>query len=605
MKGEPFTAGYGDFVRAYLRYEHSAAPKVFERLRARLNMLQFLEAGFRELGREADITLLTPDVLNKAVEVAGRGAAVSKYQRASSLQKFLRFCSDHHLLAAPFTWRHGVRKPKEIGDRLGEEFAKRRAARLPGPQALDALARVFREPTCFRDEVFGAVAALCLCVPIRIHEVLQLRTDCLCEELRTDTEQGKVNALGIRVWPGKGNPPAVKWIPDLMAGLAREAVARLLSVCGDARTIAAAYEEAPATLYWPPALAGSRRADWLRGEDLESLTGVNKVNAWASSNGVRRRGGTFPYSAPDVERVILCQIPKDFPLHNGHPGHPYSRALILVRKGSLRADALRGGSNTMFEPASIDAFNAWLGGAADGRLSVFERYGASNEDGSPIRLTSHGFRHWLNDIAHRRGIPALSIAEWSGRDPSQNKFYDHQTPQQFRDQLLDLSIRAGGIGPVFDASDAAPEPRLITRGEFLSAQIGSAHQTDLGVCIHDYSLLPCQKFGDCIGCEENLFVKGDREHRASVSAVRERTAAQLEAARLALEDGDFGADLWARDHVKKLRRLDEVIGIHDDGAIPDGRLVSMPGTGSDTEVSMALRSGAATAPLREGYDRGG
>ena len=243
----------------------------------------------------------------------------------------------------------------------------------------------------------------------------------------------------------------------------------------------------------------------------------------------------------------------------------------------------------MFEPIGIDAYGAWLSGGTRHKKSVLERYGFVPADALADPLTSHGFRHWLNDIAHRRGMSAMDIAHWSGRDPAQNSYYDHQTPAQFQAQLRDLAEKGGGIGPLFEAGNTLPDNALISRTEFLASQIGSAHQTDLGACLHDYSLLPCQRFGDCLGCEENVFIKGDPKHQAGIEERQALTTMQLETARAAMLDGDYGADLWVQDHETTLRRLALVLSIHCDASIPSGTLVNLPADGRDTELSMAMR----------------
>jgi hypothetical protein len=593
VSGEPFPADFGQFARAFIRYQHSAAPMVYERLASRLLALRYIDAAFRSLERPSDIPSISSDVMFEAVRIAGEGVtAMPRYQRATILLQMFEFFGERRFLASPFAWKHGIRKPKDATERVGEAFDRRRSKKIPSRSALHGLALAFRDPQNARDDLLSAVTAICLCVPIRIHEALQLRSDCVVSEERRDGQGGTVAAFGIRVWPGKGNAPQVKWVPDMMVDLAREAVDRLRGRGDEARAIADWYIEHPDCIYLPPGSEHLRDEPYIDRDVMADLVGYSGGVQWARMFGLEgvKRGATKRLSYPfaDFERAVLSQLPNDFPNHNGHRNQPYSESLVVVRKGSLRADTVGRGSRIMFEAVSIDMMKQWLGGNPP-IGSVFERYGATNEDGSPIRLTSHGFRHWLNDVAHRQGLGAMDIAHWSGRDVSQNRYYDHQTPQEFQEQFLKLSRQAGGIGPVFEAADALPDSTPISRAEFLAAQIGSAHQTDLGACIHDYSLLPCQKSGNCLECEENVFVKGDRKHAAAIGERRALTAAQLEAARSALADGEFGADLWVQDHEAKLVRLDVMLSVHRDGSVPDMTLVSLPANGSDTEVSLALR----------------
>ncbi len=591
--GSPLSEPFGTYVRAFLRYQHAAAPMVYERLQARLIALGHIEAAFTSLGRTADICALSADVLTAAVRIAGTGVGGAvRYQRAMTIQSVYSFCREHGFISAPFTWKHGVRKADDVQERIGDAFAKRRAEKLPSRKALDMLALAYCEPKELRDALFSAVTAICICAPIRLHEVLQLQTDCGCDETRRNERGDTVPAFGLRVLPGKGNAPQVKWLADVMQELGREAVEKLRAASEQARVIAAWYIANPTKMYLPADMAHLRGASHIGAAALSNLVGTATPWKWAKSNGLsavqltEEKGSSYVFA--DLERSVLAQLPKDFPLHNGHPSLPYSQSLILVRRGCLRADTLGEGSRVMFEPLSINAYGMWLSGKVD-RPSVFERYGFTEADGSAIEQTSHGFRHWLNDTAHREGLGAMDIAHWSGRNPAQNKYYDHQTPAQFHDQWRDMVAKAGGIGPVFEAADALPDTAPISRAEFLKSHLGAAHQTELGACIHDYSLLPCQKHGDCLNCEENVFIKGDPVHLGEIARRHDVTAAQLAVARSAMDDGDYGADLWVQDHETSLAKLALMLSTHSDASIPDGKVVNLPGAGADTEVSLAMR----------------
>lgn len=602
VSGTPFEEPFGDFARAFIRYQHSVAPVVFERLKARLRALSYLDAAFRSLNRASDITTLSADVLFAAVRIGGeRVQGAARYQRAAMLQAIFEFCRDRGFLATPFVWKHGVRKAPDVTERIGDDFAERRAAKVPGRKAIDILALAYCKPTNFRDRMLSAVTAICMCVPIRIHEVLQLKVDCGCEGERRNGEDAMVPAFGFRVFPGKGNLPQIKWVPDIMADLGREARNRLRDIGAQARAIAAWYVENPTKVYLPQDAEHLRDAALLTADEVGNLLGRTRPGQWAHATECMPpvksdTNGAFSYRFEDFERAVLAQLPRDFPRHNGHATHPYSESLILVRRGGLRANTVGEGSRVMFEPIGIDAYGQWLRGTT-GKGSVFTRYGFVAEDGSPIEHTSHGFRHWLNDIAHRKGLNAMDIAHWSGRNPAQNKFYDHQTPAEFHSQLRDMAEKAGGMGPLFEAADALPDPQLISRGEFLASQIGSAHQTDLGACIHDYTLLPCQRNGNCLGCDESVFIKGDQKHQAGIQARHDLTDKQLEAARASMEEGDYGADLWVQDHKASLRRLALMLSIHGDPSIADGTVVTLPADGGDTEVSLALRQRDARAAV--------
>ncbi len=458
------------------------------------------------------------------------------------------------------------------------------------------LAHVYCQPRNLRDELLAAVCLTCICAPWRASEVLQLRIDCEVTEKRREGER-EVPAYGLRAFPGKGNKPQIKWIPDIAVDRAEEAIRRLRARCAEARTIAAWYVGNPDRIYLPSDLAHLRGAEWLTSDQVAELAGQTVGVHWAKKAGLEARASALPsrgrpyyeYRFADLQRAVLEQLPRDFPHQNGLKTHPYSEALILVRQGALRADTGGGGSRVMFEPIDIDQFNRWLSGTPD-HSTVFQQYGSpEEEDGSPIEITTHAFRHWNNNIGHKKRLSQEDLALWSGRDPGQNKYYDHQTAAEFRTDLLEMARKAGGIGPVFEAADSLPKLAPISREEFLREQIGSSHATEVGACFHDYALQPCQNHGDCVTCEENGFIKGDQQHRAEIARLLGLTEMQLTAAKAAMSDGDYGADFWVQDHERKARRLRLMLAKHDDTGIPDGTVVTLPADRQDSEIEQAMR----------------
>ncbi|MBN0091555.1 integrase, partial [Pseudomonas aeruginosa] len=110
------------------------------------------------------------------------------------------------------------------------------------------------------------------------------------------------------------------------------------------------------------------------------------------------------------------------------------------------------------------------------------RFGFVEPDGSPIVVTSHQFRHYLNTLAQAGGLSQLDIAKWSGRrDVRQNEAYDHVTSEQ----MLQKIRGAVGEEQMFGSLAELPKKVMIRRDEFARLVIPTAHTTDLGYCIHD------------------------------------------------------------------------------------------------------------------------
>jgi hypothetical protein len=179
--------------------------------------------------------------------------------------------------------------------------------------------------------------------------------------------------------------------------------------------------------------------------------------------------------------------------------------------------------------------------------------------------------------------------KWSGRKVEQNKAYNHVSSDEFLDQVRAALDDGKGRGPMFEAAKVTGIRPPVDHREFLDAQIGSALVTELGICVHDYSLLPCQMHGDCLDCSENVFIKGDLKHKERVGTRLALTEKQLADALLAMGDDFYGADRWVQAHRKSVEKLRGILVIHDDPSIQDGTVVNLAGGSKDSEVAMALR----------------
>ncbi|TBG89592.1 hypothetical protein ELG67_11075 [Rhizobium leguminosarum] len=597
ITGDPLRMPFRDFAKAYVRYRHSASPGRFETTMNRLHGVRFIEAGFIKLGIDPAIENLNVAVLNEAVQIAGVGVADSRWHNfASYIQQAYRFCMEHKFLNAPFHWKHGVRKPLDRIDALGEEAKKWRDKRLPSPEAFYALAHIFRNAERFVDKLYSAVCAICISVPIRAHEVLQLRLD--CEVFATnETPDGDLPAYGIRVWPGKGHPPQVKWVPTQMVSLVQEAVARLREMCAPARAVAEWYEANPTSLWLPENLSHLRDQEWMPKAELGTLlnlAGNTGYNQFIRHNKLRYRserpkpGLIDAVNFADLSNHLISRLPKRFPFFNGDPEQLYSRTLIVLSRN--QGHGLKPDYTCLVEMATVQSFANWLAGHDNGAMpSIFKIWGFTERDGSEIEITTHAFRHWLNTVAQLKGMSDLDIAKWSGRDIDQNKAYNHVTPEETLAQFRQLADEGATAGPMFEAARMQGVNSPVSIKEFNQAQIGSALLNDYGYCVHDYSLLPCQIHGDCLGCSENVFVKGDQEHRQNIGIKLSLIERQLADALAAMDDGFYGADRWVDSHRRSIQRMQEMLAVHDDPNIPDGTLVNLKEATIDNAVAMALR----------------
>lgn len=569
MMLEPFLS----FAKAYVRYMHGMRPtKVIHN---RVAALRALEAALSENGAVPDPVLVDSRVFNRAAQiVAERFSKGAAYRVGGQLEILGTFMAENRLTAVPVRWRNPIKRPGSAV-RVGKEFDERRAEKMPSSAALDALPRIFRLATEPADVITASVAAILLAAPDRISEVLTLPEDCEVREPR----KGKDDAYGLRWWPAKGAEPMVKWLVPSMASVVEEALQKIRSVTAEARRIAKWYEQNPDQIYLAPDVAHLRGREWLLLEEVAEVFGLangGAAYAWCKGKAIKleqREGGGKRVFArfADVEAAVLRMLPRGFPVLDKETGLRYSEALLVVRRNELGAQ--RGTYRCMIESVGIGQINTGLGSRAEhGFESIFTRRGFAEPDGSHIAVTSHQFRHYLNTLAQAGGLSQLDIAKWSGRrDIRQNEAYDHVTPGQMLQKIRD----AVGGDQMFGPLAELPKKVLIRRDEFARFVVPTAHSTDLGYCVHDYTASPCQLHLDCIHCQDLVCVKGDAEKTAMLRQRLEEAKGLMEKADAAVGEGYLGSDRWLEHHRSTVDRLSQLCAIMDDPAVPNGAVIQL------------------------------
>jgi hypothetical protein len=494
LSGKPMAPAFKDFAKAYIRYLHAAEPVSFTNTDLRIKALQCIEDAFLRLRMPSEIWRLNHAVLAEAVKLAAEGIGKGKssstqgighfrhYQLAVRIEKIHSFAIARGFLDVPFSWKHGKRKPTDKSQAIGEEARQWRESRLPSVEALQGLAHIFNNAESFKDKLYSSICAIFISVPIRAHEVFQLRVDCEVVEPRTDKHTGvKSEAYGIRVWPGKGHPPEVKWVPTPMVEVVKTAIGRIRQLCEGARKTAARYEECPSRLVLEADVVHLHELEWLNlGEFRELLchTGRGTHNVFLSSNPTircKRIGGKKELSEvnfDDLRKYFLSLLPPQFPYFNNDRDQLFSRTLILVDY-SFGRTATNWKVRLPME-CTVNQFIDWLAGKdSDTRMSVFERWELTEKDGSAIRTTSHAFRHWLNTVAHLHGMSEIDVALWSGRSLEHNKAYDHVTPEERLSQFRAAYAEGHVAGPMFEAARGGRKPP-IDRKSLGSTMLGAA-----------------------------------------------------------------------------------------------------------------------------------
>lgn len=362
-----------------------------------------------------------------------------------------------------------------------------------------------------------------------------------------------------------------------MTPVAEQAVAKLLAVTQHAQEIAAWYTDNPTSLYLHESVAHLRAREFLSTTEIAAILWGDETlrvsaNAWAQTThklrkhqlGERRVAFTFK----DVEQAVLSMLPATFPHVPGAPELLCKDSMMVVRVNEMHE--ARATFRCMFTCADYTTIANALT-RHDGQPSIFDRFGYAEDDGSPIEMKTHSLRHYLNMLAQMGGMSSAEIALFSGRkDVSQNRAYDHMTSEEVQAPISDALSQ----GFMSDLVTQVPR-RLVVRGQFSGLGATAAHTTDYGYCLHDFAGEPCQMHRDCINCEEQECVKGEERKEANLRASKAETELLLEVAKQALSAKEFGVDAWVAHHKKTLERIESLLSIYEDPAVPNGARIRL------------------------------
>lgn len=565
---EPFLS----FAKSYIRYIQGLRPT--KNIAFRISALRAIEKSLIEFKQISDPTLIDLDTLNRAAQLIKENFTdTTAYRISGQLELISNFLIDNRLTKLAHQWHSSISRPSDT-TRVGKQFDERRNEKLPSQRALEALPAIFHLASDNSDLLITSIAAILCSAPDRINEVLLLSEDC---EVRERNKENK-NVYGLRWWPAKGANPMIKWIIPSMVEVVESAIKRIKKVTAPARIIAQWYNSYPNKIYLPNHL------EYLRSKDLITLNEVSLIlfdneskdiaSAWCKNNKVpflNINNETY-VNLKAVEAAVLTKLPSNFPFLSQELGLLYSDALFIIRTNELNNNkAVYIG---MIESLSINTVNTKLGSRSQhGFKSIYDKHGFQEENGKPIKVTSHQFRHYLNTLAQAGGLSQLDIALWSGRkDIRQNAAYDHISADEL---VLKIRNALGDDQQVFGPLAELPPRVIIQRDEFARLKIPTAHVTEFGVCIHDYTMSPCQIFSDCLHCTEHICIKGDHERTCRIQEELISAKANLEMAKKAYSDNYYGANRWVDHLVSLIEKLTQLNEILMDSSILDGSIIQL------------------------------
>ena len=577
---EPFLT----FAKAYVRYCYSHKPVAS--LARMVGALRMIELALLEATGRADILDLGVPVLNRSAQLfrEKKMSALWQYHGCLQIEAVADFCRENRLVAVLPSWKSPLRKPPHLAEALTEEGTRFRESKLPTNDQMLALADQFAQADDVESQYFTSIVALLMAAPSRISEVLALPVDCI----GWDEDSSGEKQMYLRWRAAKGGGARKKWVPTAMQSVVEEAVARLTRIGAPARVAARFAHENPGRFM--------RHTRCMTSEDFgddDELEPAQAAAALGHKGQVRFCWKELP---PDLAKAVrdgpvTYRMLANFTAMRYKQAHwPYinARKEVLVWNALCLAREYEYNKPRGMRPFSwllvtkASDVNKRLGSNA--ALSLFERAGLRNPDGSPIKLTTHRVRHWLNTVAVRAGMDDYTLAQWAGRTRIEdNQYYDHRTQEERNAEVRSL-LHPKRPTTLERYKGGVP----ITYRELGVDRPGVAKATLYGLCLHDFAMLPCQKQRKCMTCKEHVCIKGKHVTLERIKQLEEMLAERLDKSRDAATEGAFGADRWVDDAIWELALTRTMRRMLEAGPVPDGTVLRIPADYDPSPVRRAL-----------------
>ncbi len=620
--------GFIDFARAYIRHEAGNKPGTRYTHTKRLVVLRAIEKAQLDRWQStnpAKIDLVDFDAAAQILRDHFK-IGITAYHCGLALEQLARFLAKKRLTSMDTSsWRNTISKPKTLNRGVGKEADAERARKLPAEAALLALGELFNQdynlddPKQHVDIYVTSMVALLLSGPARGEEVHKLLADLEVDQ----ADSSGTMQYGWRFRASKGYGWATKWIPDVWADIAREAVRRIKSITEEPRKLAAYLEQQVEARDIVKKGGESAQLRFFRHAgcpdvpDDQQLTPAQACASLGfsgkrslSENGLRQGNGIHTLNS--LWQWVLDRVPDYFPYTSKDKRLKYSEALFCMARFQLHTD--KGTSPVQLWKPRLGTLGSQLGGH-EPTLDVFERHHYLDDNGQRLKVNSHQFRHLLNTLAHQgTGDTFLSadlINKWSGRkDGKQGAVYNNLSSEVRATQVANLltcndgTRMAIGIPPPNNRESASASEKVIhwqismkpkpkSCEDLDLTPRGANHPTLWGFCEHDFNFNPCEKFGDCINCKEHHCIKGagkdNQEKLERINQLLERVREEADQAMAAADRGDPGADQWNATQQKYRDRLEQLVSILKDRGIADGAVVRLEGSNAQSHLHRVLR----------------
>lgn len=590
-----------DFAKSYIKYIYSAKPvasmanqilalRVIEavllKTYGQANILLLDGRGLAQIPNVVSETTLSPDVRNKM-----------GYQ----LEAILDFCRSKFIVPSLPEWKNPYPKKKDMTIGTDKKSEDERLAKMPSDEEMYLLADFFREAPNLgiEAEYYSSIFVFLMLAPNRVSELLHVKVDPFVYEEHPVT---KDRYMGVQWYPAKGADSGTKWVPRVLEPFVLEAHDRLVRIGQPARDAAKFAIENPNSIVLPNGQSSNRLLNPNKAMSVEQfceIMGRELSRSFPASEWVKKlrkeNHGEITYKALAEQQYKLYTSKfKNFPKISTKQTALITDSLLLTRANELHKTA--GTTPFSFMLPTIDMINERLSGklpteggpgkrSIAGKKSLLEEFGFKLSDGTFPKMTTHQPRHWVSTKAESAGVSDIKLAQWAGRARVRdNDAYDHRTQEE----------KSREAALIMYGNDVPLHVKAKTNMPILFREVGkdldgAAILTELGLCIHDYSLAPCGRHGDCETCKDMVCIKGFSNSLEKLKRREKEVTGLFEAAKKDHEIGKFGSDRWVSTQGWRLAHIKTKIRLLTDERIPDGTPIKIPDEYDPSPIKEALK----------------
>ncbi|MGI8467809.1 MAG: hypothetical protein ACR2N3_05085 [Pyrinomonadaceae bacterium] len=478
------------------------------------------------------------------------------YKRMTNACSFAKFLESRRLI---FPIHYKIQTPRvEDTNRHTICGQEENLKKLPTNEALKGLADIYckfaKEPS---DRLLICAVSILIVTGFRIGELLTLPLDCEVDEIRNG-----INRYGLRFYkekPGSAERQYdIRWITPQGAELARKLVAEIKEITFLFREQAKLLEQNPDIFPLP----GYKWNDELTARETATLLGLTKtenLNKALKKYG-RFENGTYLYSISIISNYLFKRRIENLWTLDRNNGtfQSLSETLLIAPQNFFHATS--GVISLLIRPLNVGFVTDFITGKK-GAKSVFERFEITEPDGTICEIYSHQFRHWINTIANKGGLPMELLSRWMGRDNLKDtQAYIHLT-QEEKIEWVKKGIRDDITKEVLnEVYFSLPDEE---RDIFLDGQIQAVHFTHLGVCTHDFAVSPCEYHLNCVrGCPDYLRNKDEIAERQQLIQIKGLTKTAMKSSEIAEKDGNGSlAPAWIKQHEETISGINKALEI--------------------------------------------